>query len=141
MATKPERARFFLESADDEGFVMTLPQSGAHIRVMPKAAFTEHDIIGVGIGGVEMVPCLVFRFTPVATHDLNQLRLANPERRLVLVVAGVPVGARRMKETLDRGWVHPEVFKIFAEVPDFLLPALAASLNETAAALHPPARR
>lgn len=134
-AAPVERARFFLESADGEGEQVTLPQSGVQITVQPKPVLSEYDIAGVGIAQVDLGQCLAFQFTRAAAGDLQRLSTANPGRRLVLLLSGVPFGARRMNRPLDRG-----VLLIFVEVPDSALPALVANLQETCAALHQPAK-
>ena len=133
--TVAERARFFLESADGRGQVVTLPQSGSRITVVPKAILTEFDVVNVTIAHVELGDCLVFHFTPAASRDLDRLTAANLGRRLVLVLGGIAFGARRISHAMDHGTLFT-----YVEVPDEALPALAASLNETAAALHPPSK-
>lgn len=133
-AAVSERARFFLEASGDPWEVVILPQSGAQIAVQPKPVFTELDIVNVEIAQVELGQCLVFQFTSAAARDLARLTAANPDRRLVLTLGGVPFGARHYSRPLDRG-----VLFIFVEVPDAALPALVASLKETCAALLPAA--
>lgn len=135
-ATVAERARFLLESGDSQGEVVTLPQSGSRITVNSKAVFTEFDVVDVKIVQVELGQSLVFHFTPAAARDLSRLTSANIGQRLVLVLGGVPFGARLINHPMDQG-----TLLIFVEVPDAALPALVASLNETAAALHPPVKR
>ena len=130
----PERARFYLESGEDRTELLTLPQSGLQISVLPKPVFTEYDIVNVEIAQAELGQCLAFQLTPEATRDLYRLTLAQQGSRLVLVLGGVPFGARRMSEPLDQGTIF-----VFLEVPDSSLPALVATLKETCAALHPPA--
>lgn len=126
-----ERARFLLESESDQAVLVTLPQSGVQIAVLPKPVFTEYDIVNVEITRIELGDCLVFQLTAAAARDLERLTAANPGRRLVLTLSGVPFGARRIDKPLTRGTLF-----IFVEAPDVALPALAASLNESSAALH-----
>jgi hypothetical protein len=126
-----ERARFYLESGVEPTEVLTLPQSGLQIWVMPKPVFTEYDFLGVDIAQAEQGKCLAFQLTPAATHDLYRLTMSQQGSRLVLVIGDVAFGARRIGRPLDNG----ELF-VFVEVPDETLPALVASLNETCAALQ-----
>jgi hypothetical protein len=49
----------------------------------------------------------------------------------VLLLGGVPFGARRLSQPLNRG-----VLLIYVEVPDAALPALVDNLRETSSALH-----
>jgi hypothetical protein len=133
--TVAERARFYLESADESGERVTLPLSGAQISIQPKPVFTEYDVVDVRIAHAELGECLAFQLTAAAAQDLRRLSTANPGKRLVLLLGGVPFGARRMSQPLDQG-----VLLVFVEVPDAALPALLANLRETSAALHSPAK-
>jgi len=128
----PELARFYLESSDGVGEQVTLPQSGVQILIQPKPVITEYDIVNVELARVELGECLVFELAPAAARDLSRLTAANQGRRLVLLLGGVPFGARYIAKPFDRGTVL-----IFIEVPDAALPALVANLKETCAALHP----
>ena len=129
-----EQARFYLESGDGPTELLTLPQSGLQISVKPKPVFTEYDIVNVEIAQAELGQCLAIQLTTEATRDLYRLSLDKQGSRLVLVLGGVPFGARRMSEPLDQGTIF-----VFLEVPDTSLPALVATLKETCAALHPAA--
>jgi hypothetical protein len=131
-----ERARFYLESTDGATELLTLPQSGVQISVMPKPVFTEYDLASVDLAQAELGQCLAFQFTPAAARDLQKLTSANPGRRLVLVLGGVAFGARRIEQPLDHG-----IMFVFVEVPDSALPALVASLKETSATLQAPAAK
>ena len=135
-ASAPVRARFYLEAAEASTREVTLPQSGVHISIQPKAVLTEFDVIRVELAGIEMVQCLKFHLTPAATRDLSRLAEVSQGRRLVLIVDGLPLGAQRIDQPPARGAVHPGVLQIFAEMPDSALPALVASLNKTSAALQ-----
>ena len=131
-----ERARFYLESGEAQAEVLTLPQSGVQIWVMPKPVFTEFDFVHVDIAQAKQGQCLAFQLTPAAAHDLYKLTLSHQGARLVLMLGGVPFGARRISQPLDGGTLF-----VFIEVPDSSLPALVASLNETCAALQPAAAK
>jgi len=132
----PEVARFFLESADGQGELVTLPMSGVQILVQPKPVLTEYDIVNVELARVELGKCVMFQLTPAAARDLDRLTAANPGRKLVLALGGVPFGARRIGPPLEGG-----ALLIFVETPDAALPALVVSLKETCAVLHPAATK
>jgi hypothetical protein len=132
----PELARFFLESADGQGELVTLPMSGVQISVQPKPVLTEYDIVNVELARVELGKCVMFQLTPAAARDLYRLTVANPGRRLVLTLGGVPFGARRIGPPIEHG-----TLLVFVETPDAALPALVISLKETCAALHPAAAK
>lgn len=128
----PEVARFFLESADGRTELLTLPQSGVKVAVMPKPVITEFDVVNVELARVELGSCLMFQLTPAAARDLGRLTGANLGRRLVLVLNGAPLGARRIEQPLDQG-----TLLIFAEMTDASLPQLVKELKKTCAGLRP----
>ena len=126
----PTLARFFLENPS--GAVgMRLPQSGVQLAVAPKPVLTEFDFVDVAVAQVELGRCLMFQLTPAAARDLYRLSVPNQGRRLVLVVNGVPLGARRIDRPLDDGAVL-----VFAEVADEALLSLANNLRKTSAELQ-----
>jgi hypothetical protein len=126
----PTLARFFIESPS--GTVgMTLPQSGVQVAVSAKPVITEFDFVDVAVAQVELGRCLMFQLAPAAARDLYRLSVPNQGRRLVLVVNGTPLGARRIERPLDDGAVL-----VFVELPDEALPGLAANLRKTTAELQ-----
>jgi len=131
-----ERARFYIEASDGQSELLTLPRSGVQISVMPKPVFTEYDFVNVEMAQSEEGKCLEFQFTPAAARDLYKLTVANPGRRLVLVLGDVAFGARRIVRPVDTGTLF-----VFVEVPETTLPALVVSLKETCALLQPPASK
>ncbi len=126
-----ERARFYLESADESAVVVVLPRSGTQFTISPKPVFTESDIADVAITQIEQGKCLVFQFTPAAARDLKRLTTENPGRYLVLKLGDVAFGARRIGQPLVKGNLL-----MFVETPDDALPALVDNLNETCAAVR-----
>lgn len=141
-ATAPKRelapaiARFFLESSDGSGGVATLPKSGVRIAVGLKPVISEFDIINVDVAQVDLGKCLRFQMTRSAARDLYRLTASNQDRRLVLLLNGAPMGARRIERPFDDGTIL-----IFVEISDDALPALAESLRNTAAELKRSARK
>lgn len=118
--------RFYLEVADAPRFVV-LPVSGVQIATSDRPVLSEGDIIDVKLAEVELGRCLVFELTPAAARDFYRLSAANQGRRLVLLVDGVPIGARRLDGPVNDGRLF-----IFLEVPDENLSKLAHDLRESA---------
>lgn len=129
-------ARFFIESADDHGVRAVLPVSETAIVVSVKPVLTEFDVVRVEVAQVELGRCLLFQLTPAAARDLHRLSGAHQGRRLVLMVDGQALGARRIDAPLAEG----DLF-IFVETPDEELPALQRRLATTALQLQRAAKR
>lgn len=136
-ATEPARpaatavARFFLEAARGDGAQATLPRSEVSIAIQPKPVITEFDLASVELAEVELGRCLLFQLTPEGGRDLYRLTAVNQGRRLVLVVNGEPLGARRIERPIEGG-----ALLIFVERPDEELPALVREFRTTIAALR-----
>ena len=128
--------RFFLESSDPRAMTIRLPQSGVQVAISPKPVFTEHDLTGVDLAQVELGKCLLFQLTPAAGRDLYRMSGSNQGRRLVLLVDGQPVGARRMDGPLTGGMIF-----IFDELPDDRLAGLVTELKTNLARLQRAAAR
>ena len=133
---QPTLARFFLETSNRAGTEMVLPQSETSIKVDPKPVLTEFDVVRVDVVEVELGKCLQFQLTPAASRDLYRLSVANQGQRLVLMVKGRAMGARRIDGPLGDG-----LLLVFVETPDDKLPALQTGLNKTAVELQRVARK
>jgi hypothetical protein len=127
----PTYARFFIEFGEEGATTVVLPRSGVKVAINPKPVFTENDVSGVELIQVDLGRCLMFQFTPAAARDLYRLSASNQGRRLVLMLNGVAVGARRLDGALAEGTVLT-----FVEVPDGELPALVENMKKSAAALQ-----
>lgn len=128
-------ARFVLEADRGETVTLTLPRSDVRIAVAPKPVMTEFDVAGVEVAETELGPCLMFRFTGWAARDLYRLTAQHRGARLVLLIDGVPLGARRIEAPVEDG-----TWRVFVEVPDAELTALAARLRVKTEALRRAAR-
>lgn len=128
---KPTTARFFLESGSNDGTPVTLPQSGVSVTVNSKPVIAEGDIGNVELVQVDLGKCLLFQLTPAAVRDFYRLTVTHQGRRLVLVVDGQPLGARRVDGPIENGALF-----VFVEMPDDALPALVDNLKKTSAALQ-----
>lgn len=130
-APVPTTARFFLETAGPKAIVVTLPLSQVNIAIEPKPVITEFDLVDVEIAQVELGPCLMFHLTGAAARDVHRMTALHAGGRLVLMVNGEPLGARRIEQPWENG-----IVLIFVETPDEALPALAGKLKSTAAELR-----
>lgn len=122
----PKLARFFIEAADNRSTTVALPQSGVRVAVNAQPVLTEGDIVDVAVAEVELGKCLMFQIAPGATRDLYRLTASHQGRRLVLVIDGAALGARRIDGPITDG-----VLFIFVEVPDDALPGLVAELKKS----------
>jgi hypothetical protein len=120
--------RFFLEATNsqDAGGVARLPNSGVVIQVEPKAYFTEYDIEGCEVANNELGKSLAFKLTREATRDLLKTSIPNQGKRLVLIMNGQPIGARRIDGALSQGYIVT-----YVEVPEAELEELAKNIART----------
>jgi hypothetical protein len=129
--TVSTRPRFFMESSATSSTTVILPRSGVPIAINPKPVFTEADVMDVELVQVELGQCLMFRLTSSAARDLYRMSGTNQGRRLVLLLDGEPMGARRMDGALNSG-----VLFIFVELPDETLPGLVGRLKASVGAVQ-----
>jgi hypothetical protein len=128
---KPTQARFFLEAGSGEGTSVLLPQSGVQVTVNSKPVITEGDIVNVELVQVELGKALMFQLTPTASRDFYRLSGTHQGRRLVLVVDGETLGARRIDGAIMNGVVF-----VFVEIPEAAMPALVENLKKSSVALQ-----
>ncbi len=120
-------ARFLLEaSASEAGATVQLPRSGTTIRVAPKTYFTEYDIVSCTAVFNEFGRSLVFKLTPEASRDLFRLTATSRGKRLVTVINGVAVGARRIEDPLSDGYIVT-----YVEIEDERLDEFAKNIVST----------
>lgn len=127
----PTQARFFLEAASGDGTPVTLPQSGVKLTVNSKPVITEGDIVNAELVQVDLGKCLLLQLTPSATRDFYRLSVTHQGRRLVLLVNGAPLGARRIDGAIANGAVY-----VFVEIPENDMPTLVENLKKTSVALQ-----
>lgn len=120
--------RVFLEASNnqDAGGVARLPNSGVVIQVEPKAYFTEYDIEGCEVTNNELGKSLAFKLTREAAMDLLKMSIPNQGKRLVLVMNGQPIGARRIDGALSQGYIVS-----YVELPEADLEDLAKNIART----------
>ena len=127
----PTSARFFLESGSGDGTPVALPQSGVRLTVNPKPVIAEGDIANVDLVQVDLGKCLLFQLTPSAARDFYRLSVAHQGRRLVLVIDGTTLGARRIDGAITNGAVF-----VFVELSDAALPVLVENLKKSSLAMQ-----
>jgi hypothetical protein len=128
---KPTWARFFLESASADGTPLTLPQSGVRVTVNSSPVIAEGDIANVELVQVDLGKCLLFQLTPSAMRDFYRMSVAHQGRRLVLMIDGTALGARRIDGPITNGSVF-----VFVELPDAELPELVQNLKKSFVAMQ-----
>ncbi|MBL9213772.1 MAG: hypothetical protein JNL92_25125 [Opitutaceae bacterium] len=127
----PVVARFFLESASGDGTPLTLPQSGVRVTVNPKPVIAEGDVINVELVQVDLGKCLLFQLSTSAVRDFYRMTVTHQGRRLVMVLDGEAVGARRIDGPITNG-----VLYVFVERPESELPALVNNLKKSSVAIQ-----
>jgi hypothetical protein len=128
---KPTSARFFLEAGSGEGTAVTLPLSGVRVTVNSKPVITEGDITDVQLVQVELGKAIMFQLTPTASRDFYRLSGTHQGRRIVLVVDGDALGARRIDGAIMNGVVF-----VFVEMAESALPAFVENLKKSSVALQ-----
>jgi len=120
--------RFLLEAtnAQDAAGVARLPQSGVSISVGPKAYFTEYDIEACDVVNNELGKALAFKLTTAASRDLFKMSIPNQGKRIVAVLNGRPVGARRIDGAFSQGYIVT-----YFEVPESELEDLAKNITRS----------
>lgn len=128
----PVTARFFLESSTtSDGTPLMLPQSGVRMTVNPKPVITEGDIINVELVQVDLGKALLVQLSPSASRDFYRLSVTHQGRRLVFLVAGNPIGARRIDGPIINGVVY-----VFIEIPEPDMPAFVENLKKSSVAMQ-----
>ena len=127
----PVAVRFHLEAAGLDGTPVTLPRSGVGVIVNPKPVLTEGDVVNVELVRVDLGQCLLFQLTPSAARDFYRLTGSHQGRRLVVVLDGVALGARRIDGVIANGGIF-----MFVELPDEELAAVVEKLKRSSAGLQ-----
>jgi hypothetical protein len=128
---KPMSVRFFLEAGSGEGTAVTLPQSGVRVTCNSKPVITEGDITNVELVQVDLGKAIMFQLTPTASRDFYRLSGTHQGRRIVLVVDGDALGARRIDGAIMNGVVF-----VFVEISETAMGALVENLKKSSVALQ-----
>ena len=124
--------RFFLESTSSgDGTPVMLPQSGVKLTVNSRPVLTEGDVVNVELVQVDLGKCLLVQLTPSATRDFYRISVAHQGRRLVLMVNGNAMGARRLDGVITNGVIY-----VFVEIPEPDMPAFVENLKKSSVAMQ-----
>ena len=118
-------ARFYLEATNpnEAGGVARLPISGVSVTIEPSAYFTEYDIEGCEVVTNELGKGLAFKLTTAASRDLFKMSVPNQGKRIVTMVNGRPIGARRIDGAFSQGYLVT-----YVEVPEGELETMAKNI-------------
>lgn len=98
-------ARLLIEArGGDVGGSVRLPRSESVIPINPKALIGEFDILSADVMDAELGKALVFQLTQDAARDFHRITLTNQGLRIVTLLNGVPVGARRIDTPAGSGF-------------------------------------
>jgi len=122
------RPRFVVEdpTGDPYATAVTLPVSQVTIPVRPKAVLSEFQIVGVETTDLEMGKALRFELSREGARSFYRFSLQNQGRRLVLLVNGAPLGARRIGRPMEDGSLT-----LYAELQEEELEDLVRNLDAT----------
>lgn len=119
--------RFMLEGTGrDAGGTVRLPKSGTVIQVAAKSQFSEYDIVNCTVVDNELGKSLAFELTSQAARDLYRMTATNQGKRIVTVLNGVPIGARRIEAPFNEGFILT-----YVEIDDQELTDLAKNITRT----------
>ncbi|MEM9161057.1 MAG: hypothetical protein AAGB46_18560 [Verrucomicrobiota bacterium] len=121
-------ARFVLEADEGNEYasIAEMPVSRVRIPVNGKAVLSEFDILDVQVAEVEFGKCLVFGLTQEAGRAFMRDSSLSRGKRLVLLLNGRPIGARRIQAPITDGRVY-----IFLETKDENLEEIARDIRGT----------
>ncbi len=124
----PILARFAIEDVSSADFaaIAQLPVSGVRIGIQSKAILSEFDYLDIEAVELDAGKCLLFTLKPAAARDFYRTSVANQGSRLVLLLNGKAMGARRIDGPVADGRIY-----IYIEAPDDQVAALAAKIKET----------
>jgi preprotein translocase subunit SecD len=80
---------------------------------------------------VDLGKCLLFQLSTSAVRDFYRMTVTHQGRRLVMVLDGEAVGARRIDGPITNG-----VLYVFVERPEAELPALVENLKKSSVAIQ-----
>lgn len=108
------------------GTVVTLPVSGTSIAVQTQPLVNEFDIANVEMVRVDMGLAMLVQVSPSGARNLYRGSVSNMGGRIVLMVNGNAIGARRIDGAIQDG-----NFYTFVEVDDEELGQLVLNIKET----------
>lgn len=108
------------------GGTVTLPISGTTISLQKTPLVSEFEIYNVELVQVEMGKALLIQTSEKGARELYRGSVTNMGGRIVLMVNGNAIGARRVDSAISDG-----SFYTFVEVPDEELDDLVLDLKES----------
>lgn len=111
--------------------VVVMPDSGAKISLQRDPLVSEFEVINVELVRVDLGLALLLQVSEPAARNLYRASVANHGGRVVLMVNGNPIGARRLDGALSEGQYYT-----FVELPDAELPQLVLDLKRSIAEIQ-----
>lgn len=113
------------------GSVVTLPVSGTKISIQGEPLVNEFEIYNVELVQVEMGKALLIQVSEKGARDLYRGSVSHLGARIVLMVNGNAIGARRIDGAIQDGKLYT-----FVEVEDDALDDLVLDLKESIVGLQ-----
>ena len=108
------------------GKTVTLPVSRTTISIQSDPVVNEFNILNVEMVKVDMGPALLVQTSGQGARDLYRASVSNMGNRIVFMVNGNAIGARRIDAAIQDG-----NFYTFVEVDDEELGQLVLDIKET----------
>lgn len=106
--------------------VVTLPVSGSQIQIQQEPLVNEFEIVNVEMVQVSLGMAMLVQVSEKGARDLYRGSVTNMGSRVVLMVNGNAIGARRLDGAITNG-----DFYTFVEVDDSELGQLVLDIKET----------
>jgi hypothetical protein len=108
-----------------------MPVSGSTLGVVSEPLVNEFEILNVELVRVELGMALMFQLNEAGARKLYRASVSNRGSRVVLIVSGVPVGARALDTPIQDG-----VFFTFTELPEAAMEQLVLDMRNTLARIQ-----
>ncbi|MGJ8651656.1 MAG: hypothetical protein ACSHX8_00150 [Opitutaceae bacterium] len=103
-----------------------LPKTGTRISLEKDPVVNEFEIINVELVKVDLGLALMIQVSEAGGRSLYRASVTNNGSRIVLLINGNAVGARRLDGAISDGKLYT-----FVELPDEELPQLVMDMKET----------
>ena len=114
-----------------KGTIVKLPVSGTTITIHEKPLINEFDILNAEMVKVDLGVALLLQISPQASRLLYRRSISNKGGRIVLMVNGNAIGARRIDGAIEDG-----NFYTFVEVDDEELSKLVFDIKSSLATIQ-----
>lgn len=108
------------------GEEVTLPKSGTRISLEKDPVVSEFEIINVDLVKVDLGLALLIQVSEKGGRGLYRASVTHNGSRVILMINGIPVGARRLDGAISDGKLYT-----FVELPDDELEELVIDMNKT----------